>query len=513
MRNQIIAKWCWRLLRWGLIALAALATLAAVVITEENWRSQRDWTAYQRAAEARGERLDWSFLAPSTVPDEDNFVKAPIFSGLSNLVWNESAPDINSPPVMDRLRMSCYRADGSSPEGVGGSWQQERFTPLKSWQAYYRQSTNAVNEFPATPQAQSPAADVLLALSKYDSALEELRLASRRPFSRFGEYADEAQGVRSRMTYLARLKGCAQVLQLRAIAELSDRQNAQALADVELLLRLDDQLRQEPLLIDHLVGVAISAITLQPVYEGLARHCWDAAQLGELEQALAKKDFLADFQFAMHGEKVFAVTTEETWRATREYRTMETLHGQPVITVVSMRMTPAAIFYQSELAMAQLNDELLKPLVDPTNRLVSPAVLRQTQAVLENRKKHIYLHPYQATALMGASPLLTSVKKFAAIQADFDLARVACALERYRLTDAQGEFPTTLEALTPQFIAQLPHDLINGQPLHYRRTGDGRFVLYSVGWNESDDGGTVAVSKNGTVNQEKGDWVWQYPSR
>lgn len=101
------------------------------------------------------------------------------------------------------------------------------------------------------------------------------------------------------------------------------------------------------------------------------------------------------------------------------------------------------------------------------------------------------------------------VEKFAAVQSSINLARVACALERYRL--AHGEYPETLNALAPQFIAKLPHDIINGQPLHYHRETDGRFVLYSVGWNETDDGGQVALRKGGSVDQEKGDWVWQHP--
>ena len=58
MNEQPKSKWYWRLLRWGLIGLAVLATLVAVLITEENWRGKHDWEAYKRAAEARGERLD-----------------------------------------------------------------------------------------------------------------------------------------------------------------------------------------------------------------------------------------------------------------------------------------------------------------------------------------------------------------------------------------------------------------------------------------------------------------------
>jgi hypothetical protein len=59
----------------------------------------------------------------------------------------------------------------------------------------------------------------------------------------------------------------------------------------------------------------------------------------------------------------------------------------------------------------------------------------------------------------------------------------------------------------------VPNDIINGQPLHYQRTSDGQFILYSVGWNETDDGGTVSLDHNGTVNRNLGDWVWRYPSQ
>jgi len=46
--------------------------------------------------------------------------------------------------------------------------------------------------------------------------------------------------------------------------------------------------------------------------------------------------------------------------------------------------------------------------------------------------------------------------------------------------------------------------------LKYHRTGNGTFVLYSVGWNETDDGGTVVSRKPSklTIDYDNGDWVW-----
>jgi hypothetical protein len=88
---------------------------------------------------------------------------------------------------------------------------------------------------------------------------------------------------------------------------------------------------------------------------------------------------------------------------------------------------------------------------------------------------------------------------------------LVCALQRYRM--AYGQYPETLDELVPQYVEKLPHDIVGGQPLKYRRADDGQFVLYSIGWNEKDDGGTVALtdSKPPRVDLDKGDWVWEFP--
>ena len=172
---------------------------------------------------------------------------------------------------------------------------------------------------------------------------------------------------------------------------------------------------------------------------------------------------------------------------------------------------PSAYFYQNELAFALVQQQWILPLVDTNARIVSPQALRRADADVRAEMKQLYFTPYKAQALMVVPALDAGVKKFAAIQASIDLARVACALERFHLT--HGEYPDALDALSPQFIAQVPHDIINGQPLHYRREANGQFVLYSVGWNETDDGGQVVLKKNGSVDRTKGDWVWQYPQK
>lgn len=491
MNDQLKTKWRWRLLRWGLIGLVGVATLAAILVTEENWRGKRAWENYQRVAEARGEQFNLASLVPP-VPNDQNFFCAPIVAEALDQIRNHSGQ------ANYRMNFNIYRGDSKDWPMNGGNWQKGKLTDLKQWQSYFR-------NFNATP-----AADVLLALSGFNPALEELRQASLRPGARIPlKYENGFETASELLPWLSNMKRCAQFLELRILAELADGQSEAALADVKLLFRVTDCVRQQPFLISQLVRIAMTAIVLQPVYEGLAQHRWSDAQLAELAQVLAQRDYLADFEFAMQGEKITTIATLEKQRLTRESKQWEEHSGTNKLVTISYRFVPSAYFYQNELAFAQMHEQFIAPLVDLTNRLVAPAALRQAQAVVQAQSKHY--NPYKMQSQIFFPAIAASVMKFAIIQSQVNLARVACALERYRL--AKENYPETLDALAPQFIAQLPHDLINGQPLHYRRTDDGRFILYSVGWNETDDGGTILFTKGGSVDREKGDWVWQYPAK
>ena len=132
--------------------------------------------------------------------------------------------------------------------------------------------------------------------------------------------------------------------------------------------------------------------------------------------------------------------------------------------------------------------------------------LGKIEAIVKQRGPGLFLrHQFFVGFLMPA--LSKAVQRTAFAQAAVDEAAVACALERHRL--AHGAYPDSLEALAPQFIAQVPHDVITGQALKYRRAADGQYVLYSVGWNEKDDGGVVAMNDSGkAMDAENGDWVW-----
>jgi hypothetical protein len=272
------------------------------------------------------------------------------------------------------------------------------------------------------------------------------------------------------------------------------------------MLDLSNSLRNSPFLISYLVRISTTSIDLQPIWESLAKHEWSDEQLAVLDSDLGKMDLLADYGLAMRGERVMAIASFENQRRTREMISDTENDG---LVTNSLALMSNAYFYQNELNYSRASQQWILSLVDTNSRVFSPATLQRANDEINAELKHY--SPYKIQALAAIQSLSSIIKKVCVIQTSIDLARVACALERYRL--AHNEYPETLEVLAPQFMAQIPHDIINGQPLNYRRETDGRFVLYSVGWNEKDDGGKTVLGQNGVVKWQDGDWVWQYPAK
>jgi hypothetical protein len=518
--------WCWRNFKRFLFGCACFAALIALFYAEEDWRGWHAWNKFKYTWEAKGERFDRASVIPPTVPDDQNFALTPIIASSYSSMLDKNGHELKprNTNVVDRLQMTISHNYGyDSPTNGIGNWQKSTMSDLKVWQQYYRAESAKTNEFPVASEPQSPAADVLLALSKYDSTIEELRQASTLPYSRFPIEYDKDNPAAILLPHLAALKRCSQVLQLCAIAELQNSQSDEALADVQLMFRLTDSVRSEPILISQFVRNAIVNLALQPVWEGLAEHKWSDAQLVELEKELTGPDFLADYELARRGEMVlFQGGIFDYLRRHPEQLASMSDEGNSspsVLVRILCRLIPSGWFYQNQLRCARMMLEQSLPAVDIKQRIVSPTAIRHADVVVEVDTKHRNLFNIMEKLFLPG--LGKAVERFANGQNAVDMARVACALERYRL--AHGEFPESLDVLAPQLITKLPHDIIGGQPsqgsgpasqpLHYRRTADGQFVLYSVGWNETDDDGEVGLKENGAVDRDTGDWVWQYPAK
>jgi hypothetical protein len=509
----------WRNFKRSLFFLACVATLIGLFYAEEDWRGRHDWEQFKRAEAAKGETLDWESAIPAPVPDNQNFALTPVIASSYEMYFDKNGHEVRprNTNVVDRFNMVVAWRDNPwahlPNEGRAYSdWQAARKTDLTVWQEYFRSppppASHQTNAFPTAPQPQSPAADVLLALSKYDSVIEEIREAAKLPYSRFPLTYGTGEPETILLPHLAGLSSCNRVLGLRALAELQTGRSGNALADVELQLRLVDATRTEPVLISHMIRADSLRTALQPVWEGLAAHQWSDEQLAELDAALAKLDFLADWGIVVRGQRGLDIELLNCIPQDLSDMSQEQGNRSP-LSVGILSWLPSGWIYQNELRVCWFYDRWCLPVMDVEGKTISPAKVRaadEAENWERSRRNPEFLLERLILPALGGQWL-------ASAQVSTDLARTAIALERYRL--ANGEYPAALDALAPRFIAQVPHDIIGGAPLHYRRTDDGQFVLYSVGWNEKDDGGVVALKKGAEsgIDLDRGDWVWRYPAK
>lgn len=520
--------WCrvWHNLRRALFVAVSVATVIALFYAEEDWRGKHAWDEYRQAHEALGQHFDVPSLMPPAVPDDQNFALTPlVFSSYGQMIdrtGHEVKP--RNTNLVNRLRMDLY-GGGNWPSNGVGHWAGGTLSDLGALQTFYRGLAATTNEFPVPPQPQTPAADVLLALSPYEATIEELRADARLPLSRFPLEYDKENPAACLLPHLAALKQASQVLQLRALAELPNGQSDQALADIQLIFRLMESLRNEPIFISHLVRLAMLQIALQPIWEGLANRKWSEPELATLEAALARLEIDQDFRFCMKAEIGFQggmrvylqhhqaeheTVLRDYWRFDG-LPTPDSATEAGLIYLMRAQLVPVGWYYQSQLLSTHITEAFYLSAADVTNHTFFPALVRQGDAAATNHWRTG--QPDRILADIVLPGLGNGARKFAYGQSSVDLARVAIALERYYL--AQGHYPETLEPLAPQWLDKIPHDVIGGQPLHYRRSEDGRFVLYSVGWNETDDGGVVVYESGSATTQKiaEGDWVWRYPKK
>ncbi len=522
-----------RALKWFLRGLVMFLLLLILFYVEEDWRGKRAWDQFHREWEAKGENFDYASLIPPAIPDDQNFALTPIVASCYSRYLDTSGhrckPENTN--VANRLAMTIYRSDyvAGATNATLGNWQLAKRIQLDAWQAYYRApvETNrycpGTNCFPRTPTPQTPAADVLFALGNFTAPLEELRQAANHYRStRFPLNYEHGSPLQLILPHLPAFGNCGQVLELRASAELADRQNENALADIQLSLMLAKSLQHEPVLYSQLARLGLISDAIQPVWEGTSQHQWTDGELSALEQNLGTSDILADYPFALRIGRANGLATIEFMRCNRSrafncIRVIDNLsayddYWEPPDLDTPMEFTqqlfcwliPNGWFYANETTVGQI----YQPYLLTTNvEKGEPEFTAIKRAEMLRFDKMQHFSPYTAIASMMIPGIGLVARRFMQTQSALDLARLACALERYRL--AHAGYPDKLEVLEPQFMQAVPRDVITGKPLNYRRTPDGNFVLYSVGWNETDDGGTPGATDHGYNDYTKGDWVWQ----
>lgn len=319
---------------------------------------------------------------------------------------------------------------------------------------------------PGEPWPQLEAAEQLLA--RYRGSLEQMHQAAREGgHARFPtRFAD---GIQMLLPHAQQLRAGARLLALESVVAAHRGQTDAAVDATAAIFAAARSLEQEPVLISQLVRMALGAMARQRIQWLLSAVTLDDHQLARLDAELAASDYQKPLRQGLLGERVIGIVGFEN---------PETLWEAGVVDLRSLTGSGDQAMY------LKLMDEMIAAAekTGPERQEAIDAAemrLRQLAGTTSARLK------YPLTLLL--LPALSAAGQAATRnEAERDAARVAVAIERFRLRE--GRLPEKLDELVPDFLASVPSDPFGTWPLRYR-ADETEYLVYSAGPNGVDDGG------------------------
>jgi hypothetical protein len=344
---------------------------------------------------------------------------------------------------------------------------------------------------------------------------------------------DARDGSRMLLPHLAPMKGLEQILDSRVVLDVHDGNLGAAWTNLLAATRLVTAWEPEPVEISHLVRFADTELAFNTTWQALQTNGWRDDQLARLQHewqsvnfftnlpetaAFARASSLAsrqEYQQEAAYPFPFSEFAEDAWYPPSILQELS-YHWQQRTYNAYNDENALLLFYRDReqelrdavqaptwLAMRQLPGVTNTPVFLSKNRFSRFGAMMNLRAISQNFQRD--------------APSL--VFRAAKAEAQRRLVITAIALERYY--EKYHSWPPTLDKLVPEFLENMPVDFMDGQPLRYRLTDYGHFLLYSVGLDCVDDGGQMPMSKRpGTTAflrnyvgmQVKGDIVWPLPA-
>lgn len=357
------------------------------------------------------------------------------------------------------------------------------------------------------------AADFLAWSDQFEPEFAIIRDALRRPQAQIA--GDYQRPFSLPIPDFVGVRNIAQLLAERAQCYLVLGQPEPALKELTLLHDLRRMLGGKPtLLVAAMIDTAVAGLYTSIVADGFALRAWREPQLVALQRQLAEIKLPPVVLDALRTE---GGATSQTLLQLQPAEIIELFRFNETKSspwakftdpaYLLFKFAPRGWVYQNLVSVLHAAQATTFGTVDAKTGMVYPGKVAEGNRIVEDMMKH--RRPFTVLARIAVPNFSRALQSTARNQTMANEAFIACALERHRAT--RGEYPQTLDALVPTFADAIPRDLIGGQPFPYRREADGRFTLYSIGWNETDDGGQVATTTGPSVDYSKGDWVWQTP--
>lgn len=492
-----------------LLFLAAVVLVIAVVVATSSVHSKDAVERYKDQLRAAGEKMDLKDIIPSHVEAEKN--------GADLLV--QAFPAMSSKEMLDTNPPAAMKMVAPGKAMIG-SQQAGIITESEP------RGTNSWDDLDRELQTKGP-------------ALELLRQASEREEINFE--LDYDQGFTLLLPHLVKLKQASQLLSASALANLHRGDSAAAATNLDTVLNILNQWKDEPLLISQLVRIAMTQITFTTQWEFLQNSNITDPQLAMLQRDWAKLQLVRPMETSLLMERVWGTRTIEQLRTSNSpssyinswkgpsysgggsgdwidtFRDM----GETMKRRVSDNLWRVSWSYNDELAILQGDQVLIDTVREAeTNGYFKNALAdrdRKLAALGLNRSGTNWLrnHLDDDLEMLGSETiqnLALSLNRLFNAETTRVMTMTAVALKRYQLR--HQTYPGSLNALVPEILPEVPRDPVDGKPLRYQVLPDGTFLLYSIGSDNVDNGGdpNAAPGSKGFQWQKSRDWVWPRPA-
>ncbi len=338
----------------------------------------------------------------------------------------------------------------------------------------------------------------------------------------------------------------AQALQAAAMSDLHRGDLEGAKGNLVALAAITRVYADDPTLVNYMIHIAVLGLSIEAAWDALQAEGWTEAQLADLQEAFRCDHLLAQMPRTVEAERASRLY-ELRWFSSHSYRawvgrrqSVYEAIGHPIPNADA----PAAlvtryfrewVFHpiwkfawadkeqQEYLEQVQQELDILRaavktgsghelnqrmdsfrgsyrpPLACWRFYLALPWIDQSSEGFGAFRNNHEYPYPNFTRAWSISMKNLTLGQ----------MVTAAIALQRYETR--YGKAPINLETLVPEFLAQMPRDFMDGQPLRYKLRSDGSYTLYSVADDSQDDQGNSLPSASSPQPQSVWngrDWTW-----
>ena len=476
----------------GFVLVCAVG--AGVVLLSPDRRRERPlWDQYRVQLEQRGESLAWENFIPAKVKDEDNFFEAPEMKGWFSrqAASSNTASIFQLPPKVSGGAMTLLDLDALPEEpdaNLSGStrWPRSR-QDVRQW------------------------------VAQTESSYRVLANACLRPAARLNTDYSSPLDRMDRLNFAA-VRSAAQALATRASLHWLDQQPGEALDDLRILQRVADLTASSPTLVGGMIHVAVWRLYANSAADALQSRALHDVDLLAVQKGVQMVNLMDVLTHSLRAERAIGLkllnqTPREIDRVIFQMLTPNRGAGLTAAKIrdwldtlrLRSRLRVGGWVDRNVVLMARSFQEMLDAVDSSRERVQAQLVTRASNQIMRNLSGS----PDSTLASMLVPNLTRAVLVAARAQTLLNQLQTACGLERYRR--ARGEYPESLEQLVPEFLGVLPRDLFVEGSLRYRRTAEGSYRLWSVGWNEQDDGGAPGPldwQGQPAFSEQVADWVW-----